>query len=251
MLFKAHRFRDMPDAYNIAAPILKTVTRDPKSHRIREIKPGDEAESIYDVIHHPGTQFKIFNEDRQVLEKTPRYLFYNDADALEDKVLFPEETHGPADDKEIGGALNNLVALEEQGPDINRFVFDLDTDEEFPHRNFGRKEGESSEEEDDEDDDQDNDHDDDDDDDPDDWEDVEDVEDDADDHVDCELDLQTLVPSHTSAYDDIKTFVAYMARHHKPQQEDPNHDMMGQYQRFMKRESSKGKKIRIMIQVSS
>lgn len=243
MLFKAHRFRDMPDAYNIAAPILKTVTRDLNSHRIREIKPGDEAESIYDVIHHPGTQFKIFNEDRQVLDKTPRYLFYNDVDALEDRVLFPEETHGPGDDKEIGGALNSLVALEEQGPDINRFVFDLDTDEEFPDRHFGRKEGESSEDDDFEDDDQDDEHDDN----QDDWE---DVEDDPDDHVDRELDLQKLVPSHTSAYDDMKTFVAYMARHHKPEQEDPNHDMMGQYQRFMKRESSKGTKIRIMIQVS-
>ena len=227
MLFKAHRFRDMPDAYNITAPILKTVTRDPDSHRVREIKPGDEAESIYDVIHHPGTQFKFFNEDRQVLEKTPRYLFYNDVDALEDKVLFPEETHGPGDDSNIGGALNSLVALEEEGPDINRFVFDLDTDEEVPDRNPGCEDKESSEGEDDEDDDQD------------DWE---DEDDDSDDFVDHELDLQKLVPSHTSANDDMKTFIAYMARHHKLEQ-DPNHDMMGQYQRFMKRESSKGTKI--------
>ena len=236
MLFKAHRFRDMPDAFNIAAPILKTVTRDSNSHRVREIKPGDEAESIYDEIHHPGTQFKIFNEDRQVLEKTPRYLFYNDVDALEDKVLFPEETHGPGDENEIGNALNSLVALEEQGPDINRFVFDLDTDEEVPDKNSRCKVEESSE---DEYDDEINDDDD--------WE---DEEDDEDDYVDRELEFQKLVPSHVSANDDLKAFVAYMARHHKLEK-DPNHDMMGQYQRFMKRESSKGTKIRYIIQVSN
>lgn len=239
MLFKAHRFRDMPDAFNIAGPILKTVTRDPNSHRVREIKPGDEVESIYDVIHHPGTQFKIFNEDRQVLEETPRYLFYNDVDALEDKVLFPEESHGPENDSEIGDALNSLVALEEQGPDITRFIYDLDTDEEVPDRKTGCNDGESSEDED---------EDEDDDDGQDDWEDDED--DDEDDYVDRELDLQKLVPAHTSANDDTKTFVAYMARHHQLEQ-DSNHDMMGQYQRFMKRESSKGMKIRCVIQTSN
>lgn len=229
MLFKAHRFRDMPDAYNIAAPILKTVTRDPNSHRVRDIRPGDEVESIYDVIHHPGTEFKIFNEDRQVLEKIPRYLFYNDIDALEDKVLFPEETHGPGDDVGIDDALNSLVALEEQGPDINRFVYDLDTDEEIPDMKPDCKDGESAEDKEDDDDEEE------------DWEDEED-DDDTDDYVDRELDLQKLIPSHTSAFDDTKAFVTYMARHYKEKQ-DPNHDMMGQYQRFMKRESSKGTRI--------
>lgn len=233
MLFKAHRFRDMPDVYNIAAPILKTVTRDPNSHRVREIKLDEEAESIYDEIHHPGTQFKIFNEDRQVLEQSPRYLFYNDVDALEDKVLFPEETQGSGDENEIGSALNSLVALEAQGPDINRFVLDLDTDEEVPDKISRRKTEESSEDEYDDDDD--------------DWE---DEEDDEYDYVDHELELQKLVPAHISANDDMKTFVLYMARHHKSEH-DPNHDMMGQYQRFMKRESSKGTKTRYIIQVLS
>lgn len=230
MLFKAHRFRDLPDAFNIAAPILKTVARDPDSHRVREIKPGDEAESIYNEIHHPGTQFKIFNEDRQVLEKTPRYLFYNDIDALEDKVLFPEESNGPGNDIEIGDAFNSLVALEEKGPDISRFVFDLDTDEELPDRTHGCKDDGSSEDEVEDDEDSD-------------WED-ENEDEDADYFVDRELDFQKLVPSHISAYDDKRTFFAYMARQYKPKQ-DPNDDMvmLGQYQRFMKRESSKGTKI--------
>lgn len=230
MLFKAHRFRDMPDVFNIAAPILKTVARDPDSHRVREIKPGDETESIYDEIHHPGTQFKIFNEDRRVLEKTPRYLFYNDIDALEDKVLFPEESNGPGNDIEIGDALNSLVALEEKGPDISRFVYDLDTDEEVPDRTNGCKDEGSSEDEVEDDEDFD-------------WED-ENEDDDVDDFVDRELDFQKLVPSHISAYDDKKTFFAYMARQYKPEQ-NPSDDMvmLGQYQRFMKRESSKGTKI--------
>lgn len=214
----------MRDTYSIAAPILKTVTKDPNSHRVREIRPGEEVESLYDRIHHPGTQFAIFDDKKNPVEKIPRNLFYSDADALEDQVLFPEETQGPGDDNSVGAALNSLVVLEEQGPDMKRFLYDLDTDEDVPVSKPGSTDGKSTSDDDsdlDFEDDEDDDH------------------DDLEDYIDLELDLNEPVPSQTPADNERKTFVSYLTRHVKPSLES-NQTMMEQYQRFMKRESSKG-----------
>ncbi len=97
------------------------------------------------MIHDPGTTFRLCNEDREVLESTPRYLFYNDVDALEDQYLFSEEVLGPSDNIVVGEVLNTLVTLEGQGPDLSRFVYDLDTDEEVPVRNPAFEDDDSSE----------------------------------------------------------------------------------------------------------
>ena len=221
MLFKAHRFHDMRDAYTLATPILKTVTRDPNSHRVREIKPGEEVESLYDDIHHPGTQFVIFDDKRQPIDKIPRNLFYTDADMLEDQVLFPEETQGSGEDDTVGAAFDSLVALEEHGPDMERFFYDLDTDEDVPVRKPGSTDGGPAGDEDNESSSS--------------WED----ENDEEDYVDLELDLNKLVPSHTPADDQMNEFVSYLMRHKKPSLNSDS-AMMEHYQRFMKRESSKG-----------
>lgn len=228
MLYKAHRFRGMPDTYNVAAPILKTVTWDSGSRRVREVKTGEEVDSIYDVIHHPGTTFKLLNQDRKVLESTPRYLLYNDVDALEDQYLFPEEANGPSDDVAVGIALKNrIVALDEQGPDINRFIFDLDTDEEVPDQKSG-SEGEDSFE-----------------DDEDDEEDGDDLEDQSDDdgwedEAEGERNVfDGLALPRSSANDEMSKFLPYITKH-KPR--DRNEDMMGQYHKFLQREASKGEK---------
>src|SRR5580700_411556 len=99
MLFKAHRCTSGADLYNPAAHILKTLARDSKTMRVRDLKPGDE-ESIYNEIHYEGTQFfyeSVETTDRCVVKvntdakKIPKNLFYTKADALEDEVLFPEE----------------------------------------------------------------------------------------------------------------------------------------------------------------
>jgi len=107
MLFKAHRFYKGLDMYNPAASILKTLSRDHDDRRVRDIKEGDHTESIYDKLHGGETAFKFGRMDDVLrdakyvdgkwvateLKETepPRSLFYNEADALEDQILFPEE----------------------------------------------------------------------------------------------------------------------------------------------------------------
>ncbi len=111
MLFKAHRFRSMRDTYNVAAPILKTLTRDRGSYRVHEIKADEEAPSIYDDIHHEGTRFQLRGQDMQIMEKPPKFLFYTDGDALEDKVLFPEEALGEGNGFAVVAEMNKMEKL--------------------------------------------------------------------------------------------------------------------------------------------
>ncbi|KAI9736221.1 MAG: hypothetical protein M1834_001107 [Cirrosporium novae-zelandiae] len=119
-LIKANRFVDMKEFYNVAAPILKTLTRESSNHRVREIKPGEEARSIYDVFHSEDTTTRVWNDKGEILE-SPKYWFYAEADALEDAVLFPEEQLG---DKSALFKKNSnaLLDFESHGPSINRFV---------------------------------------------------------------------------------------------------------------------------------
>lgn len=122
----------------MAGPILKVLTRDTDSRRVREIKPSEltedsvKVESLWDVIHNSQTQFVFFNEKREVMERLPKNLLYNDIDALEDQILFPEETPGTENSLLAEGKANVLSKLEREGPDMDRFVYDLDTDEEVP-----------------------------------------------------------------------------------------------------------------------
>ena len=39
MLFRAHPCRKAVDPYDVAAPVLRTVTKDENSHRYRGVKP--------------------------------------------------------------------------------------------------------------------------------------------------------------------------------------------------------------------
>lgn len=59
-------------------------------------------------------------------------------------ISIPEEANRPSNDVPAGTALKNrIVALDEQGPDINKSIFDFDTNEEVLDQNSG-SEGEDS-----------------------------------------------------------------------------------------------------------
>jgi hypothetical protein len=87
--------------YNLEGPILKTLYRKPDTHRVRDLRPGEDVQSIYDEINHKDTRFfhTKHNPKDQTMRKTisdtaisaPRNFFYNGADVLEDEILFPEE----------------------------------------------------------------------------------------------------------------------------------------------------------------
>lgn len=144
MLFKAHRFHDFADTFNLAAPILRTLTREEDSQRVREIRAGENVESIYDTIHDERTKFMMFDDDRKPLEKIPKHIFYDEIDQIEDRILFPEENLEQGTDIAIGetGLVHDL---EKRPPDMKRFIYDLDTDEETPDSDdlFEKEESES------------------------------------------------------------------------------------------------------------
>ena len=140
MLYKAHRVQKMSDTYNLAAPILKTLTRERETKRVREIQPGEEVVSIYDAATDPRTRFMFFDTKDQSNPReieTPPGIFYDETDEAEDRVLFPEEYREGDTEIAVGDELHALAKLEYQGPDMRRFTHDLDTDDELPDEDEG------------------------------------------------------------------------------------------------------------------
>ena len=112
----------MKDMFKQAVPILKTLARDPVTFRTGDIREGEE--SLWNIIQH-GQSYYVDTNTGTIAEDQHQDLFYNEADALEDCILFPDE----------GNALfkpnsNALAKLEGRMPNMLRFIQDLDTDEE-------------------------------------------------------------------------------------------------------------------------
>lgn len=130
MLFKAHRCRKAVDIYDVGAPILRSLTKDENSHRSRGVRPGEK--SIYDEIHDEGTRFTISGPKSKPTQDIPQYLFYDEVDALEDEILFPEECLGGDNYITVGESTDGLEQLERRRQlHPTRFAFDLNTDEEL------------------------------------------------------------------------------------------------------------------------
>jgi len=120
------------------APVLKTITRDKETHRARDIKPGEDVMSIYDEIHSKSTRFmfrdinKLGDFRGEANDEPPRDYFYTEADALEDQVLFPDEHEEHPSKVPFRELTNALHKFEHEGPSFDRFIFELDSDEELP-----------------------------------------------------------------------------------------------------------------------
>ncbi|KAI9694857.1 MAG: hypothetical protein M1822_000473 [Bathelium mastoideum] len=126
-LTKAGRFRQGTDFYRAALPILKTLTRDQTTGRYRDIRPGESVDSLADDLTGPHSNFRFGkNLDK---ETAPEGLWYHEADALEDSILFPEETYRKGSSALVKTKPNRLTQWDEQGPDMNKFVDYVDTDE--------------------------------------------------------------------------------------------------------------------------
>ena len=129
MLVKAYRFRKGPDFYNLAAPVLKTITRDEESQRVRKIKPDEAIASLYDKIHDGRTKFH-FGDGTRTDAEPPKGVFYNEADALEDQVLFPEELDAKQSKPLVfREPAHRLHKFEHGGPDMHKFVTGYSTSE--------------------------------------------------------------------------------------------------------------------------
>lgn len=217
MLFKAHRVHSVKDGYKLLGPILETLTRDAESLRVREIRANEDAvKSIFDEIHSGDTVFQFFNERRQPIEKLPD-LFYNEVDALEEKILFAEEEVGSGLGLLAGDHTNKLNMLEVEGPSIERFVYDLDTDEEAPEEDdFEYTSGDSGDSSDE-------------------WEDDEDEDEDEDDD---EFDGENSEEKKPMS-EELQAFVDYISKHSMSKR-DPNANMEEQFEQFVRREASRG-----------
>jgi len=114
-------------------PILNSLTRDPVTARARDLRPGSDEESIFDVISGPDVKFVFANAftikssddfEEELSAKLAYLVFYNEADALEDLVLFPDDAK-----VEVEEFTTRMSRFEKEGPQVLRFVHDLDVDE--------------------------------------------------------------------------------------------------------------------------
>lgn len=133
MLHKAHQVKTPLDRWAVEAPVLKTLTVDSGSHRVRDIRKDEAVESIWDSMSSDEATFVWRNTDGHELHEMPKFLMYNEADALEDAILFPNDAN-TAFNSEPYQSVDNAVSAFESGRAqdeiIFKFAFDLDTDEE-------------------------------------------------------------------------------------------------------------------------
>jgi hypothetical protein len=100
MLRRALRIRETRYFYRHQKHILEQLTQDEDIGRVRQIRTGEQVKTIYDVATSPESKYAIQKtrggETRTVAgnemnetegEKSP-YRWYNEADAVEDEVLF-------------------------------------------------------------------------------------------------------------------------------------------------------------------
>lgn len=92
--------REFRDLYRHQKHILEQLTQDEDTKRVRQIRPGEQAQSVYDAVTGPTSRYAIqrskrgeirsINPDEMTEEEadTSPYTLYNEADSVEDEVLF-------------------------------------------------------------------------------------------------------------------------------------------------------------------
>lgn len=137
MLHKAHRVCEPLDRWAIEAPVLKTLTIEKESRRVRDIRKDETVQSIWDEMSSEGTIFVWRNPDGGQTDEMPKYLIYTEADALEDAILFPDDADTSINSKRYRSVDNAVTRLESgrvQDLILAKFIGDLDTDEELPEK---------------------------------------------------------------------------------------------------------------------
>lgn len=94
--------REFRHLYRQQKHILEQLTQDEDTKRVRQIRTGEQAQSVYDAVTGPTSRYAIqrnrrgeirtINPDEMTEEEggTSPYTLYNEADAAEDEVLFSE-----------------------------------------------------------------------------------------------------------------------------------------------------------------
>jgi len=101
-LWKAHKVRGLRDKYKIQKHVIQGLTRDKDTKAVRPLRPGEQAQTLYEELTHPQAMYwvrtkygKMVQTQNDLPTDDDPYLFYNDADAAEDAILFDDSL--PAD----------------------------------------------------------------------------------------------------------------------------------------------------------
>ncbi|KAI0508636.1 hypothetical protein F5B22DRAFT_619770 [Xylaria bambusicola] len=132
-LRKAWRIAKPNDIYNHQEHFLRTLTRNEKTQRVRLIKPEEQAKSLWDDVRNPNNIFVLTDLSSQSTKtfqgdntgKVAPHIFYNEADAEEDTVLFPDELLAPNPNMPFKEVSNPITRLEEGAGDMNRYLTKL------------------------------------------------------------------------------------------------------------------------------
>ncbi|KAI1444975.1 hypothetical protein F5Y02DRAFT_408701 [Annulohypoxylon stygium] len=119
-LRKAWRITKPIDMYAHREPFLRTLTRNKETLRVRSIKPGEQVPSLWDEVNDPSNTFLITDlSNKMVVESdgeknnlSSPYLFYNEADAAEDLILFSDELISPNRNVPFKEVSNSITRLE-------------------------------------------------------------------------------------------------------------------------------------------
>ena len=168
LLFKAWRFKDGRDGYRPAEHILRSLTSEKDSYRSRDIQPHEVAKvkSVWDEMMDDGATLAVRVEGpggKKSSQDLPESWLYSEADRLQDEILFPWDktirpestettdwlavTEGRKEDEEydddegenanstaeriLTSQRGKLHCFENHGIEWDRFINDLDTDEDM------------------------------------------------------------------------------------------------------------------------
>ena len=104
--------------------------------RARDIKFGEDVNSIWDTIQKGRMSSWNMADKTQApteYEVPDMSKFYNEADVLEDAILFPEQAASGSVGGLFRGHETSMQDFMSKGPDWARFIKDLDTDEEYDY----------------------------------------------------------------------------------------------------------------------
>ncbi|KAF2963908.1 hypothetical protein GQX73_g9656 [Xylaria multiplex] len=132
-LRKAWRIEKPADMYNPQEHFLRTLTRNNETKRVRLIKHGEQVKSLWDEVQNPdnifvltdGTDMKTSAMQSAGTLDRLRHSLYNEADAAEDAILFPDELTSPNRDVPFQEIRNAITQLEDGSGTITRYLAKL------------------------------------------------------------------------------------------------------------------------------
>lgn len=101
-------------------PLLRTLTREDDTMRTRQIKAGEDVQTLWHKLMDERNQFVLFNINGETVTSrnasddiaASPYLFYNDANVAEDRVLFPDDLTSNKQDTPFREMKNGVNRIE-------------------------------------------------------------------------------------------------------------------------------------------